>query len=153
MCYYLHYMYYELVSMVEKSDLKKKILDEMTVDYASTLEKHFAIAKQFIRITRDGRVDVLLKDKVSGTEQVQLYLIGKIYAKEAGLAATDEVGNTELIEELGIPIGSLLPWLKLLRDGNKVKQEKHDKNVYHRMPVNLIEVALKNVEKKLCKKS
>ncbi len=139
--------------MAEKTDLKKKILGEMTVDYASTLEKHFDLAKQFIRITRDGRVDVLVKDKLSGTEQIQLYLIGKIYAKESGLTTTDEVGNNELMEQLGIPIGSLLPWLKSLRDASKIKQAKREKNVYHRIPVNLIETTLNAVEKKLHKKT
>jgi len=33
------------------SDLKKKIIEEMTVDYASALEKNSDLAKQFVRIT------------------------------------------------------------------------------------------------------
>ena len=134
-----------------QNDLKKKILDEMTVDYSSNLESNFELAKQFVRITRDGRVEVLVKDKVSGKEQILLYLIGKMYAKEAGLTATDEVGNTELMEQLGIRLGSLLPWLKDLRDKNKIKQIRREKNVYHRVPVNLIESTLKIVEKKIAK--
>jgi len=134
-----------------QNDLKKKILDEMTVDYSSNLESNFELAKQFVRITRDGKVEVLVKDKVSGKEQILLYLVGKMYAKEAGLTATDEVGNTELMEQLGIPLGSLLPWLKDLRDKNKIKQIRREKNVYHRVPVNLIESALKIVEKKVAK--
>lgn len=140
--------------MVEpQSDLKKKILGEMTVNYSDNLEKNFDLAKQFVRITRDGQVDVLIKDKVTGTERIQLYLIGKMYAKEAGLATTDEVGNNELMEQLGIPIGSLLPWLKQLRDANRIKQLKREKNVYHRIPVNLIEGTLKAMEKKVHKKA
>ncbi len=134
-------------------DLKRKILDEMTVDYSNNLEKNFEIAKQFVRITREGMVDVLVKDKVSGTDQVLLYLIGKIYAKEAGLASTDEVGNNELMEQLGIPIGSLLPWVKTLRDANKMKQLKREKNVYYRIPISLIETTLKAVERKVRKKT
>src|SRR2546428_11978048 len=94
------------------TDLKKKILSEMTVEYSGNLEKNFDLAKQFIRITREGTIDVLVKSKVGGTEQLLLYLIGKMYAKEAGLAASDEVGSNELMQELGIPVGSLMPWLK-----------------------------------------
>jgi len=134
-----------------ESELKKKILNEMTVNYSSNLERNFELAKQFIRIARDGKVEVLVKDKVGGKEQIQLYLIGKMYAKEAGLATTDEVGNNELMEQLGIPVGSLLPWLKDLRDKNKIKQVKHEKNVFHRVPVNLIESTLRAVEKKVRK--
>lgn len=136
------------MSMV-KGDLKKRILEEMTVDYYNKLEKNFNLAKQFIRITKEGKVDILIKDKISGKEQILLYLIGKMYAKEAGLAETDEVGNDELMKELGIRVGSLLPWLKELRDKKKIKQIKHGKNVYHTIPVNQIEDVLKALEKKM----
>ncbi len=129
--------------------LKKKILDEMTVDYADSLEKNLDLAKHFTRITKEGKVEVLVKDKVSGKEQILLYLIGKIYAKEAGLAETDEVGNSELIKELGIPVGSLLPWLKELRDKNKIRQIRRERNVYHTVPVNQIEDVLVALEKKI----
>jgi hypothetical protein len=132
-----------------KGDLKKRILEEMTVDYYNKLEKNFNLAKQFIRITKEGKVDILIKDKISGKEQILLYLVGKMYAKEAGLAETDEVGNDELMKELGIRVGSLLPWLKELRDKKKIKQIKHGKNVYHTIPVNQIEDVLKALEKKM----
>jgi hypothetical protein len=133
-------------------DLKKRILEEMTVDYSSNLEKNFELAKQFIRITKHGAVEVLVRDKVGGKEQIVLYLIGKMYAREGGLAATDEVGNSELMEQLAIPVGSLLPWLKELRDNNRIKQLKRDKKVYHSVPVNLIEDTLKTIEKKVQRK-
>jgi hypothetical protein len=136
-----------------KDDLKKKILREMTVDYSSNLERNFSLAKQFVRITKDGLVDVTVKDKVTGPEQIQLYLIGKLYAKQAELTTTDEVGNRELMDQLGIPEGSLLPWLKELRDKNKIRQAKRERNVYHSMPVNLIETTMQNIEKKLHKKA
>ena len=136
-----------------KEDLKKKVLSEMTVDYSSNLEKNFPLAKQFVRITSEGLVDVLIKDKVSGPEQILLYLVGKMYAKEGGLATTDEVGNRELMEQLGIPKGSLLPWLKELRDKNKIRQVRRERNVYHSVPVNLIESTLQTIEKKVRKKA
>ena len=136
---------------MHKDSLKKKIIEEMTVDYSNALEKDFDLAKQFIRITKDGKVDVLSKDKLNGKEQLLLYLIGKLYAKEAGFAATDDVGNNELLNELGIPLGSLLPWLKELREENKIKQIKKGKYTHHSISVNWIEKTLKHIEKKMKK--
>lgn len=131
------------------NDLKTKILEELTTDYSSALERNFDLAKQFIRITKEGKVDITAKDKLRGKEQILLYLIGKLYAKEATFAATDEVGNKELLNELGIPEGSLLPWLKDLRDTNKIKRVKRGKYIYHIIPVNLVERTLKSIEDKI----
>lgn len=133
----------------DNQSLKRKIIEEMTVQYSGTLEKNFDLAKQFIRITKDGRVDILVKDKVSGQDRILLYLIGKLYAKEAGLASSDSVGNKELMNELGIPEGSLLPWLMALRKKPCIKQIKEEKQVAHYIPINLVELVLKTIEKKL----
>jgi len=134
-----------------KNNLKQKIIDEMTVDYSNALEKHFDLAKQFIRITKDGKVDVLHKDKLNGKEQILLYLIGKLYAKEAGFSVTDDVGNSEFLNELGIPKGSLLPWLKELRDGDKIKPIKKGKFTHHTISLNTVEKTLKSIEIKIKK--
>lgn len=133
------------------NNLKIRITEEMTVDYASALEKNFDLAKQFIRITKDGKVDIPLKDKLNGKEQILLYLVGKLYAKEVEFTATEEVGNKELLNELGIPEGSLLPWLKDLRDTNKIKQVKRGRNTYHIIPISLVERTLKSIERKMKK--
>lgn len=139
------------MSKQKESDLKKKIIEEMTVDYFNALEKNFDLAKQFIRITKGAKVDILFKDRLSGTEQILLYLIGKLYAKEAGFTVTDEVGNKELLEELGVPEGSLLPWLKELRDTNKIKQVKKGRYTHHVIAVNLVEKTLNSIESKIKK--
>lgn len=136
---------------LKEGSLKKKIDEEMTVDYSNTLEKHFDLAKQFIRITKEGKVVVLDKDRLNGKEQILLYLIGKLYAKEAGYAATDDVGNNELLNEIGIPSGSLLPWLKHLREEKKIRQIKKGKYVHHSISVNFVEKTLNHIEKKLKK--
>ena len=139
------------MSNQKENELKKRIIEEMTVDYSNALEKNFDLAKQFIRITKDGKVDILFKDKLSGKEQILLYLIGKLYAKEAGFTATDDAGNKEVMDELGIPEGSLLPWLKDLRDNNRIKQVKKGRYTHHSIPINLVEKNLKSVEKKIKK--
>jgi hypothetical protein len=131
--------------------LKQRIINEMMVDYSSSLEKNFDLAKQFMRITKEGKVDILAKDKLSGKEQISLYLIGRLYAKEAGFSATDDVGNKELMNELGIPKGSLLPWLKQLRDENKIKPIKSGKYTHHIIALNMVEKILRKIETKMKK--
>lgn len=136
----------------QKGDsLRERIIDEMTVNYSSALEKSFDLAKQFIRITKDGKVDVLGKDKLTGLETILLYLIGKLYAKEAGLTPTDDVGSKELMNELGISQGSLGRWLKDLRDANKITQVSRGKYTHHAVALNVVEKTLKSIERKLSK--
>lgn len=132
-------------------NLKQKIIEEMTVDYANALEKNFNLAKQLIRITKDGKVDVIVKDKLTGKENILLYLIGKLYAKEAELTATNDVGNQELMDELGVPKGSLFPWLKDLREENKINPITRGKYTYHAIALNVLEKTLKEIIKKVSK--
>jgi hypothetical protein len=133
----------------EKDAFKKKILGEMTVDYANNLQKNFDQAKQYVRITSVGSVDVLIKEKLNGMEQILLYLMGKMYAKEGGLTSTDEVPNEELERELQMKTGSLLPYLKELRDKNLINRVSHGGISYHSLRISEIENVLKTVEKKV----
>jgi len=140
--------------MSEQADrerLKKRILEEMTVDYSRVLEQNLDLTKQFVRLAQNGDVEVLVREKLTGPEKILLYLIGKLYAKEAGLTSTDEVGNNELIEKLGMPSGSLLPWLKGLRDENKIKQIERERHTYHSIPINQVERTLKEIMRKVQK--
>jgi len=132
-----------------KSSLRQKILKEMIIDYSSVLEEYFDVAKKFIRLTKEGKVNIPVKDKLNGEEQILLYLIGKLYAKEAGFVTSEEVGNKELMEELNMPRGSLLPFLKRLRDKNKIEEIKKGRYVYHRIPLNLIGKILKDIQAKI----
>ena len=133
----------------KNDDLKSRIVSEMTDDYSNALERNFDLAKQLLRVTKEGKVSVLFKDKLTGEEQITLYLIGKLYAKEAGFIEKQEVDNKELMEELSMPKGSLLPGLKNLRYKKKVKQIKIGRNVLHTIPVNLVEKNLKDIGNKL----
>jgi hypothetical protein len=133
----------------ERKELKEKILEQMVADYYNSLDKNFELAKKFIRVTRDGKVDVLFKEELGGKEQILLYLIGKIYSKEAELTSTDCVNNKELAEELGVPDTSLRPWLKDLRDKNKIVKSKEEKYTCHSIPANLVEKTLKEIDQKI----
>ena len=52
------------------------------------------------------------------------------------------------MNELGIPNGSLLPWLMDLRKKPGIKQVKKGKNTNHYVPIHLVEKILKETEKK-----
>lgn len=132
-------------------ELKRKILDEMVTDYDNALEKNFELAKKFVAITKSGKVEVKIKSELNGKEQILLYLIGKMYAHEAGLSDYNSADNKELMNELGIREGSLLPWLKRLRDEKRISQVKVGGYVHHAILPNLIEKTLKEVEAKLGK--
>lgn len=135
-----------------KSDkLKQKIIAEMMADHSNTLEKNFDLAKNFIKITKEGKVDISSKEKLKGTEKVLLYLIGKLYAKEAGLSDFEYVDNQELLNELSIPKGSLLPWIKEIRDSNYIKDIKKGDKVYHVIQINKIDSVLKGISDRLKK--
>ena len=137
----------------KRDDLKNRIKNAMGVDYSSVLDKKLDTAKQFIRITKEGKVDVIVKDAFTGEQKICLYLIGKLYAREAALATTDEVDNKELMAQLGVRKGSLLPWLKSLRDSGIIRDTQKGKNAYHSIPISEIEKVLKAVDKKLNKRS
>jgi hypothetical protein len=53
------------------------------------------------------------------------------------------------VEKLGIPLGSLLPWLKSLRDENRIKQVDRDRYTYHSIPINLVEGTLREIKEKV----
>lgn len=133
----------------KENDLKSRILSEMTSDYTNILDRNFEIAKQFIRLSKDGKVEVIVKDKLTGPDQILLYMIGKLYAKEAGLADSDDVSSKEFLEELGIIENSLWPWLKELRDNKKIKQKKVGKFKNHYIQINLVERVLKEINNKI----
>lgn len=137
--------------MVDKkrNELKQRILEEMLTDHFNALDRNFDLAKNFIEVTTQGNVNVKVKDELNGKDQILLYLIGKLYAKEAGLASTEDVGSRELMNELGIREGSLRPWIKELRDKNKIRQVKKDRYTHYIIPTNLIERTLQEVEEKL----
>lgn len=122
----------------ENNKLKKRIIEEMIVDHQNILEKHFDLTKQFINITTEGIVNVISEKRFSIEEKILLYLIGKIYAKEAGVASTEEVGFKELMDNLGILKGTIYPLIKRLRDQNKITQKKQGKLTYITIPLNLI---------------
>jgi len=128
--------------------LKDRILAEMVANHANALERNFDKAKNLLQITSSGKIFLINKDSLTGEEQIALYLIGKLYAKESGLSSEETVKNKELMEELGIPEGSLYPWIKNLRASNKIKSIGSGK---HTIAPNQVEHILNEILEKVGK--
>ena len=135
--------------MDAQAQLKKRILEEMTVKHSTILTESFDLAKQYVRVREDGYVEVLVRSKLTGKEQILLYLIGKLYAKEAGLTTDETVGTSELLDQLHVPEGSLFPWLKELRENNQIRQLRRENNVYSTVASANVRGILESIEKKL----
>lgn len=130
--------------MVKKdtNDFKNKILSEMMVNHSGALEKNYEIAKKFIRFSREGKIEVTIKSELSVRDQILMYLIGKLYAYEAGVSTENHVSNEELMNELGLPKGSVTGRLTDLRKENKIKQTSRGR---HRIQINVIEKTLRGI--------
>lgn len=129
--------------------LEERIREEMTVDSGDALERNFELAKKMISITPEGKVVLSHHNTLGGEDKILLYLIGKVYAQKAGYIKEADASNRELLNELGIKEGSLLPWLKTLRDNNKIKQTTKENLSYHYIPHNLIAGELERVWKRV----
>ena len=132
--------------------LRERITSEMVADHADALERNYEIAKKWIRLTTAGKVEIPQKERLTAKEQVQLYVVGKLYAAEADLSESVSVANDEFLEELGLPRGTLLPTLKELRDGRRIERIKEEGKIKHYMPRNMVERFLGDVDKKLMSK-
>ncbi len=131
------------------SSLKERIRSEMMVDYESALERNYELAKEYVCLTTAGKVEVRAHGRFTARERVQLYLIGKLYASEAEICDSDSAPNDELLEELGLPKGTLMPTLKDLRDKNRIAQIKDGGRVRHRMPKNMVQRSLEEIQAKI----
>ena len=129
-----------------QQDLKNRILKEMTVDHSDALERNFEFAKRFVRITKGGKIHVLVKDRIPEKQSILLYLLGKLYAKEAGMVDSEAVKNKEIMDELGMIEGSVSGRLTELRDQGRVVRVKTG---YHVIPLNQVEKTLREVEANL----
>ena len=139
-------IYYSDAEENMTSNLKQRIDEEMTVDYGDALERNFELAKLYIGITPKGKLDIKVKNALGNDDIVALYLIGKQYAKVAERTETNEVLNKELMDELQMPLGSVVGSLKRLRDSGKVTQVKEG---VHRIKSNSIEPILTSIKNKV----
>jgi DNA-binding transcriptional ArsR family regulator len=89
-------------------ELRDWVRQNMTIDEERVLDDHKDLVSRFLGLAPDGRVFVRLdKRKLTTTEQVALYLVGKVYSNVAGYSESVEASNEELGRELGMPGGTV----------------------------------------------
>ncbi|MCS6770004.1 MAG: hypothetical protein NZ570_06180 [Candidatus Caldarchaeum sp.] len=92
--------------------LKELIIDEEELS-AALVDR----ARRFIRLTRDGRVVLMIpKDKLPLRSQILLYLMGKRLARELGLVEKDVASIEEISGAVGAEYFSVAARLKELKD-------------------------------------
>jgi len=129
-------------------EFAKKIREEMLSDNPDALERNFGIAKQFVKLTGNGRVEVL-PSNITGKDRILLYLIGKLYAKRAGLSSSEYVTTKEIMEELNIPRGSAGRWLGELQKTPGIKSVRKNRERLYFIPSYLVGRVLENIKKKV----
>lgn len=123
----------------------------MITDTTNALERNFNLAKKFVEISQEGKVNVLLKShsEIDAKDSLTLYMVGKLYAKEAELCESEAVSNDELAEELGLPGGTVRRALVELRNERKITQAKRG---LHSIKTNLLERILNDIALKVDEK-
>ena len=135
-----------MTDAADHQGLADRIKAEMTSDHSDALERNLEEAKRFVRLTNTGKVDVLVKEQVNNELKVALYLVGKLYAKTAELATTSGVGNEELSNELGLPMGSVLPALMSLRNKHIAQRIREGGSVQHAIYARCVERILREAQ-------
>jgi len=139
----------EIILKESSKNFKEKIKEEMVVDYANALEKNYGIAKNLLRLTSAGKVDIKDKERLDEKDKILLYMIGKLYAKEAELAESEYVSNKEFANELGMNENSIRSYLSQLK--TKTDKKKDGGKAFHRISINYVEKILKKIDKKFPK--
>ncbi len=118
--------------MSDTGSLKEWIRREMTMEKADILVIAKERVSHLVGVSPDGAVSFKLPPdrvaRLTARDKVALYFIGKLYALAGEYAENDWVTSSELVENLGLPEGTIRPALKTLRDShciNAVKEGVH----------------------------
>ena len=132
-----------------KGTLKDRIVREMTIDTEGVLDRSFDKAKGIFLLDKNGKVVILSKELMNTDEKVLTYLIGKKYAVFAGYAEFDDAGTSELVNDLGIPKGTLDPAINNLKKKKRIVVSRKDgRKLLHKIADNFIEPMILQICKK-----
>ena len=121
--------------MVEESDIFKKILIEEK-DTLKELESQISRATEIFRIEKpSGKIIFQNFGELSDTQRISALLMGKFFAKKAGLEVNDSVGVGEISKGLGRPMTTLSGPLKELVNKGFVERllDRKYRIAYHRI--------------------
>lgn len=117
---------------------KKEILEKILLkeeDTLNELEELVDLASEHLRIEKEsGEVLIISKAKLTNKEKIILLLIGKYFAKELGIVATNSLTLSEVSSALKVPGTTLSRPLGELADDALVRKDK-DKYyiIYHKI--------------------
>ena len=115
--------------MTEKKDVLKKLLtDKEEIDS----EELYNLLSPYVKINQEGK-KVIFLDKAHNSSlknKILLFLLGKKVLFLLNIIESDKISPSTIIEETGLPKGSVLPTLKILREakgGNLIGSDKTGK--------------------------
>ena len=108
--------------MTSKNEILKKLL---TDDNDVNAEELFDLLSPFIKISKTDRNIIFLDStsKHSLKNKLLLVLLAKKVLFLLGEIETDRIKPKDIIKETGIPKGSVLPTLKILKENNLVTSD------------------------------
>jgi len=140
------------MSSKDAISLEERIKGELYLNRADALAKHFLTVKTLLRIRpEDGGIHLLTPEVLSGKLRVLTYMVGKLFAHAADESHKGRVGNEELVRELGIRMGSLLPYLKRLRDEGFIAAQLEGKRSFHSVRLSCLDKAMECIVSSLAK--
>jgi|Deesub1362A_J573_1020465.scaffolds.fasta_scaffold01624_8 DNA-binding transcriptional ArsR family regulator len=102
---------------------KKNLLSELIYDEVEEFENLVPKVKRVVKVKKDGTpVIVCDRRRLSQSELITCYLIGKFFAKKLELTDTDTATNKELSKTLKMDERVVSARLKDLRDEGLVEQ-------------------------------
>jgi hypothetical protein len=114
--------------------LGEKVRQKLTVDEGESSDWQLDALKNYIGLTRDGKVIFQVeRSKLSQRHRILLYAIGKYLAHEAGYASEPHVTIEELANELGLRFTDTgIKCSELWREGLLLSTEKGYRVLLHR---------------------
>jgi hypothetical protein len=93
---------------MNENDLGEWIRQKMTVDDNQILNENKDIISTLVGLSPEGKVMLkVVRERFNGRQIVLLYLVGKLYSKVAGYSQERSASNSEIINETGLPSGTV----------------------------------------------
>lgn len=130
--------------MTNKHDILKQLFTDDNDINANDL---FDLLSSFIKINKTDKSIIFLdsSQKHSLKNKLLLFLLGKKVLFLLGDIDTDHIKPKDIIEETGIPKGSVLPTLKLLKDTKGSSLVTSDNAGYYITSYQVSKIKTKNI--------
>ena len=127
---------------------KHEVLEQLfTDDNDINANELYAILSPFIKINKTSKNIIFLGTAIQAPlkNKILLFLLGKKVLFLLGQIETDRVKPKDIIEETGMPKGSVLPTLKLLKEAKSGSLISADDIGYHITSYQVSKIKTKNI--------